>query len=47
MEPLHLSSKIVENGKEFLIQTVNETGTRQIKTSIYENGELLGSIGGR
>ncbi|MFH2037240.1 MAG: tetratricopeptide repeat protein, partial [Candidatus Zixiibacteriota bacterium] len=41
MEPLHLSSKIVENGKEFLIQTVNEVGTGQIKTSIFENGELL------
>ena len=31
----------VENGKEFLIQTVNEVGVGQIVTSIFENGELL------
>jgi tetratricopeptide (TPR) repeat protein len=43
MESFRLNTKIVEGGKEFLIQTVNDVGTGTIRTSLLENGELLDS----
>ncbi len=41
MESYQLKSKIVENGKEFLIQTVNDSAGGFIKTNLFEGGELL------
>jgi tetratricopeptide (TPR) repeat protein len=41
MESYRLDSRIVEDDKEFLIQTVNDTQEGIIKTSLFVNGELL------
>lgn len=43
MESYRLDSRIVEDDKEFLIQTVNDTREGIIKTSLFANGELLDS----
>jgi tetratricopeptide (TPR) repeat protein len=44
MESYRLDSRIMENEKEFLIQTINDTQDGVIKTSLFANGELLDSI---
>jgi len=41
MELYNLSSRIVENQKEFLIKTTNDTNQGVIQTSLFVNGELL------
>jgi len=41
METYQLKSKIVENGKEFLIQTINDLHDGVIKTNLFESGELI------
>ncbi len=41
MELYNLSSRIVENEKEFLIKTTNDTSQGVIQTSLFVNGELL------
>jgi tetratricopeptide (TPR) repeat protein len=43
MESYRLDSKIVEEDKEYLIQTVNDSNEGVIKTSLFVNGELLDS----
>jgi tetratricopeptide (TPR) repeat protein len=44
MESYRLDSRIIENNKEFLVQTINDARDRVIKTSLFVNGELLDSI---
>jgi tetratricopeptide (TPR) repeat protein len=41
MEPYRLNSRILEDDKEFLIQTSNDFKLGIIKTSIFVNGDLL------
>ena len=41
MESFRLKSKIVENEKEYLIQTFNDARQGIIKTSVFADGELL------
>jgi tetratricopeptide (TPR) repeat protein len=41
MESYQLKSKVIEDGKEFLIQTVKDTANGIIKTNLFKNGELL------
>lgn len=43
MEPFRLSSRIVENEKEFLVQTLNDEKQGIIRSSLFVNGELLDS----
>jgi tetratricopeptide (TPR) repeat protein len=44
MEPYRLSSRIVENEKEFLVQTLNDEKQGIIRSSLFVNGELLDSV---
>jgi len=41
MESYRLNSRILEDDKEYLIQTVNDAAGAVIKTSLFVNGELL------
>lgn len=43
MESYKLDSKIIEENKEYLIQTINDPKGGIIKTSLFLNGELLDS----
>jgi len=43
MESYRLSSRVVENEKEFLIQTANDVKLGVIRASLFVNGELLDS----
>ncbi len=44
MESYKLNSRIVDDGKEYLIQTINDTAQRTVRTSLFADGELLDSI---
>ncbi|SYZ73205.1 hypothetical protein TRIP_C21323 [Candidatus Zixiibacteriota bacterium] len=44
MESYRLNSRIVEDGKEYLIQTINDTVQRTVRTSLFADGELLDAI---
>lgn len=41
MESYRLNSKIIEEGKEYFIQTTNDVKAGIIRTSLFQNGELL------
>ncbi len=43
MEPYRLSSRIVENEKEYLVQTINDERQGIIRSSLFVNGDLLDS----
>jgi tetratricopeptide (TPR) repeat protein len=40
METYRLKSKLVENEREFIIQTANDTNTTSIQSTLYVNGQL-------
>ncbi len=44
MESFRLNSRLVEDGKEYLIQTVNDSGERSVRTSLFADGELLDTM---
>lgn len=44
MESYRLNSRIIENKKEFLIQTSNDTRQSVVNSSVFVNGELLDSV---
>lgn len=44
METYRLNSRVASNDREYLIQTVNDTSSHQIRSSIFSDGHLLETV---